>query len=366
MALAEERGGGEVMLRQLVEQGRGLGVQWVVVFLEDGPMVSAFRHLGAKAVVIEAGRLRQPHRICVTVARIARVAQREQATLILGWMMKGQVYGAPAAVLSRRPAVWYQIAIPQPRDWLARLATALPARGVITLSRAGASAQAAIRPARRQLMVYPGVELERFAGAGLPAPAVLRARFGLPPDGPLIGIVSRLQRWKGIHVLIDAMALLRRTHPQAKCVVVGGTHELEIAYANELRRQVAALGLQSHVTFTGLKRNIHEWMHAMDVVVHASDREPFGIVVIEAMALGKPLIAGSEGGPREIVTDGVDGLLVAYGDAAGLAAALRRYLADPDFATTIGLAARRRAADFSAKGYAENVIKALEELRRPV
>jgi glycosyltransferase involved in cell wall biosynthesis len=97
-------------------------------------------------------------------------------------------------------------------------------------------------------------------------------------------------------------------------------------------------------------------------VVHASDGEPFGIVVIEAMALGKPVIAGSEGGPREILTDGVDGLLVAYGDADALAAAVRVYLDDPEFARVVGAAARRRAAEFSAARYADNVIAALHEL----
>jgi glycosyltransferase involved in cell wall biosynthesis len=158
------------------------------------------------------------------------------------------------------------------------------------------------------------------------------------------------------------MAQIRRRHPQAHCVVVGGTHDLEPGYADAVERQVASLGLDRHVTFAGLQANVPDWMHAMDVVVHASDREPFGIVVIEAMALGKPVVAGSEGGPREIVTDGVDGLLVAYGDSAALAAAVRRYLEDPEFAKRVGTAARRRAAHFAGPRYAQNVITALRDL----
>lgn len=362
MPLAEQRGGAELSLRQLVEFGRGGAVDWVVVFLQDGPMVGEFRRFGVTVVVIDAGRMRQPHRIAAAIVRIARVARRERATLIFGWMSKGHVYGGCAALLSRRPAVWYQLGTPELRDRVARLATALPARGILTVSRAGAQAQKAFRPARRQRLVYPGAELDRFDLERLASPAELRARLGLPRDGPLVGIVSRLQRWKGIHVLVDAMALLAETHPQAHCVVVGGSHSLETAYPEEVRRQVVALGLQSAVTFAGFQNDVPEWMQAMDVVVHASDREPFGIVVVEAMALGKPVIAGAEGGPREIVTDGVDGLLVPFGDAAGLAAALRRYLDDPHFARQAGAAARSRAAQFSARRYAENVIGALEEL----
>jgi glycosyltransferase involved in cell wall biosynthesis len=306
--------------------------------------------------------MRQPHRAITAIALIAGVARRARATLILGWMEKGHVYGGAAALLAGRRAIWYQLGTPTAGSWLARLATALPACGVLTVSRTGARAQAAIWPSRRQRIVYPGAELDRFDIGRLPPPAMLRARFGLPEKGPLVGIVGRLQRWKGIHVLIDAMALLRRSHPNAHCVVVGGAHDLEAGYVGDVERQVATLGLEPHVTFTGFQANVHDWMQAMDIVVHASDREPFGIVVIEAMALGKPVIAGLEGGPCEIVTDGVDGLLVPYGDSAALAAALRRYLDDPEFATGVGVAARRRATDFSAPRYADNVIAAIQQL----
>jgi glycosyltransferase involved in cell wall biosynthesis len=99
----------------------------------------------------------------------------------------------------------------------------------------------------------------------------------------------------------------------------------------------------------------------MDVFVHTSDREPFGIVVIEAMALGKPVIAGSGGGPAEIITDGENGLLVPYGDDESLAHAILRYLDDHAFAARLGAAARTRAAVFDDRTYAAHVIAALRE-----
>ena len=362
MPLAEQRGGAELSLRQLTRHGRGHGVTWVVVFLEDGPMVRELERLGVRVVVVAAGRLRYAHRTIATVAQISRVARRERAALIVGWMTKGHVYGGAAALLARTPAVWYQHGTVGLCDRLERLAAMVPANGVITVSRAQARAQAAMHGPRRQRTVYPGTDLTRFDRARLASPAKLRARLGLPRDGPLIGIVGRLQRWKGVHVLIDAMALVRRSHPNAHCVVVGGAHDLEAGYRAELDAQVARLELGRHVTFAGFQDNVPEWMHAMDVFVHASHREPFGMVVVEAMALAKPVIAGSDGGPQEILTDGVDGLLVAHGDAGALAAALRLYLDDPEFARGVGDAACRRAADFSAPRYAENVIAALREL----
>ncbi len=96
----------------------------------------------------------------------------------------------------------------------------------------------------------------------------------------------------------------------------------------------------------GAQTNIPEWMQAMDVMVHASDREPFGIVVLEAMALGKPLVAGAEGGPREIITEGVNGLLTPYDDAPALAQAIARYLNDPEWAERLEMRRKSRPRVF--------------------
>jgi glycosyltransferase involved in cell wall biosynthesis len=164
-----------------------------------------------------------------------------------------------------------------------------------------------------------------------------------------------------MHVFIAAMARLHAVRPEARAVIVGAPHETEPQYASELLAQASALGLDDVMTFAGFQTNISEWMQAMDVFVHASDREPFGIVLIEAMALGKPVIAGSEGGPAEIITDGENGLLVPYGNGESLAHAILRYLDDGAFAARVGAAARIRAAVFDDRTYAANVIAALRE-----
>ena len=95
--------------------------------------------------------------------------------------------------------------------------------------------------------------------------------------------------------------------------------------------------------------------------VHASDAEPFGIVVVEAMALGKPVVAGAGGGPAEIIADGETGLLTPYDDAGSLANAVLRYLDDRAFAARVGAAARARAAAFDDRTFAANIIAALRE-----
>jgi glycosyltransferase involved in cell wall biosynthesis len=156
-------------------------------------------------------------------------------------------------------------------------------------------------------------------------------------------------------------AVLAR-HPDAHLVIVGGAHETEPDYPVALAEQVRRLSLAGHITFAGFRTEIPRWMHAMDIVVHASDTEPFGIVVIEAMALGKPVVAGAAGGPAEVITEGVDGLLAPYGDSGVLATAILRYLDDPALAASCAARARIRAQAFEESHYAREVLRAIREL----
>jgi len=369
MPLGEQRGGGELMLWHLMQQEGDAAktrARWLVVFLEDGPLVASIRNLGIEVRVVPAGRLRQPTHFLRTAGRIAALARRERVDAIFGWMSKAHLYGGVAARLAGVPALWYQLGAPEARwsggSWMDQLAARLPARGILTVSRAGADGQACLRPARPLRVVYPGAELERFEPDALPAPARARLQLGLPPDGPLIGIVGRLQRWKGMHVLIEAMPRVLAAHPKARAVIVGGEHAPEPDYPAYLERRARELGVEGHVLLTGLQRNVPEWMQAMDVIVHASTFEPFGIVVIEAMALGKPVVAGAAGGPTEIITPGVNGLLTPYGDTEALARALLRYLDEPEFAHRVGARARERAQEFSTARYAQNFVDALGDL----
>lgn len=356
MPLATPLGGGEQMLRELLRHGRGGGIEWVVAFLRPGPMADETRALGIETHVIDAGRFREVRKRWRAVREVAALARA--ADMVLGWMAAGQLTAGTAAWLAGRPCAWYQVGTPRP-DWLDRLATLLPARGVLVLSRAGGAAQARVWPPRRQFLVYPGTPLDEFNPDALPASGELRRRLGMTDRGPLIGMVGRLQRWKGMHVFVDAMVTVLGAHPDARAVIVGGPHETEPGYASELEARVRELSLGSTVRLVGFQPNVAEWMQAMDIVVHASDREPFGIVVIEAMALGKPVVAGSAGGPAEIITDGVDGLLAPYGDAPSLGRAIVRLLDDGALAVRIGAAARRRARDFDARRYSLQVIEAL-------
>jgi glycosyltransferase involved in cell wall biosynthesis len=358
MPLGTALGGGEQMLRQLLQHGRASDVAWSVVFLRDGPMVAEARALGITTHLIDAGRFRDVGKRWRAIRAVARLAREQGADAIVGWMVAGQITAGAAAVLAGTPAVWYQVGTPRP-DWLDRLATLLPAAGILVLSKAGEAAQRAVWPRRPLALVYPGAALGAFDPEALPSPQEARRELGLTGPGPWLGLVGRLQRWKGMHTAIAALPAVRTRHPDAQLVIVGAPHETEPAYPDELRALAARLGVTDAVRFAGFQRDVPRWMQAMDVILHTSDREPFGIVVIEAMALGKPLVAGAGGGPAEIVTDGADALLAPFEDVGALAGAITRLLDDPATTARMGAAARRRAAEFSDVRYARHVVEAV-------
>jgi glycosyltransferase involved in cell wall biosynthesis len=269
-------------------------------------------------------------------------------------MAKGQIYGGLAAAHARLPSVWLQPGLPSRRAPLDRAATALPARAVVTVSRGTDRAQRRLAPHRSTSLIYPAVDTARFDAARIGDQRAVRRRLGLPETGPIFGSVGRLNSWKGFHILLGAVPRVLERYPGATFVLIGGRHELEREYADELHDQAARLACDGHVRLVGHQANPEEWMRAMDVFVHTSRNEPFGMVVVEAMALGLAVIASGEGGPTEVITPGIDGLLSPYGDERALAEAILRLLDDGGLRRRVGAAAQRRAGDFTVGRFARH------------
>ena len=367
MPLAEQRGGAELMLMHLLQANRlGPQVEYQVAFLEDGPMVAEARDLGYNVRVFPAGHFRDLSRQIRTIVGLRHWFKQEKMQGVMSWMSKAHLYAGPAAFLAGIPSVWWQHGIPRTDiiDWWV---TRLPAKMVFCCSKAAQAAQQTLTPLRTTRVINPAVDLARFDPGLLPTPAEARRQLELPEKGPLIGIVCRLQRWKGVHVFLAAAAQVARSHPEVNFVVVGGAHALEPEYPKALAEQVQTLGLSEKAFFAGYQADSALWMQALDVVVHASvQAEPFGMVVIEALALGKLVIASKAGGPLEVVEEGVDGLLTEPGNVPALAAALNQVLEAHSTHPAMQKAARQKArcygTDRLATDLAWNLQKILSKL----
>lgn len=352
-----ELGGAELSLLDVVSSW---GAPCKVVVLQQGDFVTALRERGIEAEIISLGsaiRTRRDSKIWDYVkaspsaikAVLQLAARARQYDLVYANSQKAFVIGSMAAWLAGKPCIWHLRDMltashfsDSGRKIVVRLANLFAAR-VIANSEATAQAfREAGGDPRKIDVVYNGFR-EADYQENLPQQASqLRAELRCGA-APLIGCFSRLAEWKGQHIILEAMAALPETH----LVLVGGPLFGEQAYARRLIRRVRELDIGRRVHFLGFRRNVAALMAGVDVVVHSSIApEPFGRVVVEAMLIGRPIVATAAGGVTELIRDSRSGSLVAPGNVAGLIAALSR-LQTGDH----GAAAAIRAQRFAKKHF---------------
>ncbi len=180
-------------------------------------------------------------------------------------------------------------------------------------------------------LIYNGIDLARYDQM-VPC-CTLREEYGLPPEGPLVGVVARLEQEKGHPTLIDAWPAILASFPDATLLMIGEGSRLDA-----LTAQVRDLGLERSVIFTGRRDDVPEVTKSLDVAVLPSYREAQGLTILEAMALSRPVVASNVGGIPEMIEDGRTGLLVPPHDSTALADAILRLLRDHPLADTLARA----------------------------
>jgi glycosyltransferase involved in cell wall biosynthesis len=191
----------------------------------------------------------------------------------------------------------------------------------------------------------------------------IRREFSIPPAAPLLASVSRLFGQKGQRELLRALARVREEVPDVRLLVVGedAYHVHGGSFTAELRTLARELGVSERVAFTGQRSDIPQIMAACDVYTMPSFEEPFGLVFLEAMAMGKPVVAIDNGGTPEVVEHGWSGLLAPAGDVGTIARNIVTLLKDADLRTRMGQYGRRRAVEyFNAQRMADDAASAYE------
>ena len=166
----------------------------------------------------------------------------------------------------------------------------------------------------------------------------IRERFGVPRNARLAGIAARMNPWKGQFELIDAVSMLRDRFPDLHLLILGSdVPEMRAQFERKAREG----GIADRLHFGGFQQDIRPFLHEFDLFVHPSYGEPFGLSIVEAMAMRKPVIACNTGGPREIITHGEDGMLVEERSAAAVAEAMATLLNDRELCRRMGERARQ-------------------------
>ena len=369
----------------LAEKLRAAGVETHVLPLDRALLDTRKDSLGASSLL----RLGQVARLAAYTLRLARWTRGRRVDLIHTNSLKSDLYGGVAGRLAGVPVLWHVRDNIDGQYLPARVAGAFRAlsrllpRAVIANSE---STLRTLRPLARQTTatVYSGVA--DYGGAGRP-PAPPQGRsvqvvhdgydtqaFGpqaaadqtveqtaeqelgvrpappaapvVPAKRPLVVLVGRIADWKGQDVFIRAAALTRDAFPLARFQIIGAPLFGEYEYEASLHRLCAELGVEDRVEFLGFRSDVPALLAEADVVVHASTLgEPFGQVVIEGMAAGKPVIATDGGALPEIVLPGKTGLLVPMGDAPAMGEAISALLSDPVRARAMGEAGRLRVQE---------------------
>jgi glycosyltransferase involved in cell wall biosynthesis len=200
-------------------------------------------------------------------------------------------------------------------------------------------------PPRRGVVVYDGVAVPERVDRRA-ARARLCETFDVPPDAPIVGMVARMEPQKDYRTLVAAAARLRRSHPLARYVIVGGISALP-----EYRRHLAVVrgwldehGMTDRFVFTDYQADVPQLMAAMDVFVLSTHNEGLPLVVLEAMAMGLPVVATSVDGMPEVIRHGMTGLLAPHEDAERLAQEIGAVLGDAGLAHRLGSGARDEVA----------------------
>ncbi len=284
----------------------------------------------------------------VSLLAVARYIKREGIDVIHGTEKpRDAVYGVLLAKLAgARSLVHMHVAYGEWQSVTVRWALR-HADAIVAVSRfAASSIVAAGYPPNRVFPVYNALDLSETRWEPTLDASATRRALGLPPGEVVVGIVSRLYKWKGHHDLIAALALVARETPNVTLVIVGEddtrAHPTSESYRGELEAQLRALGLGKKVVFTGFRTDIPELMASFDIFAHPSWEEPFGMVFLEAMAMAKPVVAWNSGAAPEVISHGETGLLVERGRVPELAEAIVRLARDGELRRRLGENGRER------------------------
>lgn len=194
-------------------------------------------------------------------------------------------------------------------------------------------------------VIYDAIDLESYFSK-LDCEGI-KKKYNLNPNESIIGIAARLVKGKGHGDFITAATTIVQSFPKSQFLVIGSNNSTEgTVFIKNLKNQVEALGLNKSVIFTGWVDNIFEITSILDVAVQASHLpEGLGTAIIEAMAMGKPVVATAVGGVVELVEDGITGFLVPPGNSPALSGAILKLLNNEERAKFMGRLGRERAEE---------------------
>lgn len=355
--------GGELCLFNLVSKLDRSRFQPVVVLPKNGPLKQKLEDAHVTVEVIPSitawltkrqGIQRLLHFLAVvplilfSVWRLHQIIARYQADLIHTNSLV-IIDGALAARLTGLPHVWHARELLVPQTVFNFLFGPSVALSIINyLSDQIIAISAGIRQVFCQQVdcskvrvVYDGIPIEEFQKTG--SGVSIRSQFGFSRDTFLVGEIGMVTGIKGYEELVKAASIVRQTISNVKFIGIGGNLKSDLTYQHKLLELINNLNLQDVFILTGYRHDVAEILSELDLLVLPSHSEGFGLVLVEAMAAGKPVIGTKVGGIPEIIEDGITGFLIPPHSPDKLAQAIIKILENPDLAHNMGSRGRQKA-----------------------
>lgn len=340
-------GGTELAVLRLIRSLDRERYEFHVAWLRDEPLLKPeFEAAGARVTGVGLRAKVDPRALW----RLARTVRRERIDLVHTHMDLADWYGAAAARLGGARALvstkHNADEFRTRRTWkrppflvLERLAYAAADAVIVVSEGLGAFLRRVEHLPSGKMIVLPNA-VDPGIAAAAPSRDRARALLGLQGFDPIVGTVGRLAPQKGQIDLVRAMPEVLRAFPGAACVLAG-----DGPIRGELEREASRLGVGERVVFLGFRSDVPAVLRGLDLFVLPSRWEGMPLALLEAMALGLPVVAARAVGTSEVVRDGENGVLVEPGDVAGLAAAIVGLRRDPDRAARLGEAGRRAVVE---------------------
>jgi glycosyltransferase involved in cell wall biosynthesis len=336
-------GGAEISLLRVLERLRHHSITPMLA-CPPGDLAEGARALGVTVLEVEFPALRRGRRLreedaCRLREAVARADLVHAYSVRVGW------FAGRLCDQMKVPMVWSVhdlFAFPWQRMWLRGVAQRY-AQAVVAYSQA-IQRQFGKGLDHKLHYIPHGVDPTLFSPQPPTARAEVRKHFHTAADVPVIVHVGRIMPFKGQHLFLRMARRLRSKHPQAVFWLAGDATMGDWRYARKVKAMSTSLSPQ--VRWLGFQHDIARVLGAADVLVHCSTRpEPFGLVILEAMACGTAVVSANSGGPREIIENGQTGLLTPSNNSKALAAAVCTLLVDAPRRYKMAAAARQKVCD---------------------
>jgi len=343
-----------------------------IVALPAGDAVKLFRKAGIETYEINIKRLRKTlnplyhlswlFSIFSSIKEIIKIVNERNVDLIYAKQIT-QIQAPIASYISNTKLLWHLIALHMPpllEKMLIPLVKLTADKVVVSCD--ALAEQLKVRGLSAETTtIHSPVNIERF-NTNISSDTI-RTELNLGSDDLIIGVIGHISPVKGIEYFLEAASIVLKRNINAKFLVIGAILPTQEKYFTKLKEITEKLHLKDDIIFTGMRKDIPELLATIDILVVSSLSESSPLVVLEAMASGKPIVATKVGGIPEQILDGESGILVPAKDSKAIAASILNLISDPSKMKNMGKAARKRAEElFSIEICVENVENIFSEI----